>query len=162
MQEYDINFYKQLEDDYDYIVPRREHIFDNNFNKLDKSRYEIMLNDCCVCNCPYFSKHYALISEVNRKYADQSPWEILGQENSQKIMECFIPNEIISSVKEYTNKIFKDLDKNGMHLTKKQVLDFIDRGFTRFKITGREMSSQDFYNDLSQDLTINYLLKRSK
>ncbi len=48
MQDSDIEYYKNLEDNYNLIVPRMEHTFDKRFLELNQSKYEVMLNDTCV------------------------------------------------------------------------------------------------------------------
>jgi hypothetical protein len=153
MQEYDINFYKQLEDDYDYIVPRFEHIFDDNFIKLDQSKYEIMLNDTCVYNCKYWKEHFEADAKINRICAGKNPWETLGYNKCHKIEECWLkdfdPNiGDLETIKKYASNY-------GMDLKKDQINRLINQGINRFKIMGRENTKEELFESVNNYLLFN-------
>jgi hypothetical protein len=63
----DLNDYKKAEDLYDYIVPRRIDVLNPDFyNNIDKSKYEIIISDDCVLQCPKMQLHYDMINKYNR------------------------------------------------------------------------------------------------
>lgn len=140
----DVEWYKSLEDKYDVIVPRSEHIFDQMFTSLSQHKYEIMLNDTCMYNCPFYDQHFKMIALQNTLYT--KPW----RENSkvmESIEECWLPNFDPDVGHEATKN--KLQDDYGMDLTNKQMQRLIGRGVTDFKITGREMKYGDFEHELN-------------
>jgi hypothetical protein len=146
MQDSDIKEYKESEKIYDLIVPRYEHIFDERFIELNQSKYEIMTNDTCIYNCPWWDMHFSLHSELNRKYADKNPRDFLSPEECKKIEECWIPGfdpciGDLPTIKKYG-------ENYGMDLTHKQLDKLIDRGIRHFKISGREMPPEEFKDHL--------------
>jgi hypothetical protein len=149
MQEYDISFYKQLEDDYDYIVPRYEHVFDNSFNKLDKSKYEIIINinNICLHNCNLYNDHYNLMSLINRYYADKNPWDNLDHKYLEHVEDCLISNGVPKF--DYNDSLFSNNNKYHIKLSNEQIEKLINQGFNRFKIAGRELNKVFFFNELS-------------
>ena len=88
MDDKDFEHYKYLEKYYDYIVPRCEHVFDKRFKELDQSKNEIMLNDTCMYNCPYYGEHFEEIAKQNRLY--NKPWKEGGDKKMFEIEECWI------------------------------------------------------------------------
>ena len=161
MKDEDFNLYKECEQRYDYIVPRCEHIFDPRFIELDQSKYEIMLNDTCVYNCPYYGLHFEEIAAQNRLY--KSPWADAGHHKMYEIEECWLSDR--STYKK--PKMFdpdvggqKTIDKfgssYGMDLKLEQIQTLYKQGIRNFKITGREMTSGDFNCEL--DLYLNQKL----
>lgn len=149
----DIMLYKNLEPHYDYIVPRCEHIFDKRFGTLTQSKYEVMLNDTCVYNCPFYGEHFEAIAEQNRLY--HKPWKEAGHDSMYKIEECWLSDR--SDYKKtdtfdpdvgQQNVIDKLGDNYGMDLKSAQIKLLMDRGIHNFKITGREMSELDFIEEL--------------
>jgi len=127
----DYNFYKSLETKYDFIVPRMEHIFDSKFLKLDQSKYEIMLNDTCIWNCPYYKQHFEKIAEQNTNYT-----------KDMEIEECWLKGfnpDIESTYKE-------------MDISYSKRKELINRGIQNFKITGRELNSTEYIKELEEYL----------
>lgn len=62
---------KQLENKYNYICCKQNLYFDSNFyNKINKSQYEILLNNACPWNCPNYKQHYKYVSIQCIKYID--------------------------------------------------------------------------------------------
>jgi len=149
----DYNRYTRLEEMYDYIVPRCEHVFDTRFKTLNQSKYEIMLNDTCVYRCPFYGDHFKKIAEQNRIYKE--PWTPSNIKSMKNIEECWLSNK--SDIKptntfipeSYHNRTRDKLgDTYGMDLTSKQISSLIKQGISNFKITGREMSTADYMSEL--------------
>lgn len=128
LQDSDIDFYKQLEKNYDWIVPRFEHIFDPRSIELDKTKWEVMLNDTCVWGCRHFDEHFKAIANENTA---RRPY-------SKEIEECWLPKfnpDIDSKYKEM------DLKPTAMER-------LMNEGVRSFKITGREMKDDEYYSEL--------------
>ena len=154
MSDDDFDLYKSLECNYDYIVPRCEHVFDERFTQLDHSKYEIMLNDSCIYNCPYYGEHFEKIAEQNRLFG--KPWNATNENIMRDIEECWISNR-----SEYKKPVVFDPDEGdakaiekygdnyGMDLKRHQIYNLIKRGISNFKITGREMPFEDFNTELN-------------
>jgi len=154
MSDEDFNHYKFLEEYYDYIVPRCEHIFDERFINLNQSKYEIMLNDTCMYNCPYYGIHFEEIAKQNRLY--KKPWVEGGEKKMFEIEECWISEK--STYKKpkvfdpdvgHEKTIEKLGDNYGMDLKTDQIKKLMKQGINNFKITGREMNFKDFNDELN-------------
>ncbi|HLE09654.1 MAG: hypothetical protein A2504_06975 [Bdellovibrionales bacterium RIFOXYD12_FULL_39_22] len=126
-----LDIYKDLEAKYDLIVPRMEHVFDVRFKELDQSKYEIMLNDTCIYNCPHYTEHFMAIATQNllrRNY-----------KGHEEIEECWIDG--------YDFKKSKN-GKHGMDLCLEQIRVLQKQGINSFKLSGRELNSEEFVNEL--------------
>lgn len=155
MSDADLELYKTLESEYDYIVPRCEHVFDERFQQLNQSKYEILLNDTCIYNCPFYGEHFGKIAEQNRLY--KKPWEQGGYQKMYEVEECWISDrstykkpvifdpDVGDSKSMDTHK-----DNYGMDLKHHQIKRLLDQGVTNFKISGREMSHEDFIGELKR------------
>lgn len=151
----DLSLYQRLQSIYDYIVPRCEHVFDERFSTdLEMSKYEIMLNDTCIYNCPYYGEHFQKIAEQNTKY--KHPWSEGGQKEMNDIEECwlsekstYLKHQIFDPDVGDNKTIKKYGDNYGMDLKVSQIKDLIKKGVTNFKITGREMNGGDFLGELN-------------
>jgi len=135
-----LDFYRDLETKYDLIVPKMEHIFDEHFD-VDTPKYEVMLNDSCVHNCPLYKEHFEAIAKQNT--LAEKPWEELGHDLCHKVEECWLP------------QFDPSIDKHGidgMDLTIEQVKALIKRGFNHFKISGRELPQDEFFGELEMYL----------
>lgn len=128
-----IKIYRDLEDKYDLIVPRMEHIFDSRFLELNQSKYEVMLNDTCVYNCQYYKEHFEAIAEQN------TLGRTINDVGCKKIEECWIEDFNFSKEKN---------GKHGMDLTIEQIKTLQDRGIKYFKISGRELPSEEFLSEI--------------
>ena len=128
LQDSDIAWYKDLETKYDWIVPRFEHIFDKRSDELDKSKWEVMVNDTCVWGCKYFDQHFKAIADENTA----------GRPYSKEVEECWLP------------KFNPDIDSkyNCMDIDLEHMNKLRDAGVTSFKITGRELPDEIYYNEL--------------
>ena len=131
LSEENLNFYRDLQKEYDFIIPRLENNLDPNLEKLDKSKIEILINDKCVYNCPYFKKHYDYIASLNL------PSEHSEEELAKSGM-CWINEKFLKIVTELDIK--RHGFRYGMKLSKEQIVYLIDRGFYNFKILGRNFA----------------------
>jgi len=154
MTDDDFNLYKRLENQYDYIVPRCEHIFDKRFIDLDQNKYEIMLNDTCIYNCPYYGIHFEEIAKQNRLYT--KPWVEGGEKKMFEIEECWISErstykkpKVFDPDVGHKKTIEKLGDNYGMDLKTNQIKKLMKQGINNFKITGREMNFKDFNDELN-------------
>jgi hypothetical protein len=128
LQDSDIAFYKQLEQDYNWIVPRFEHVFDPRANELDKSKWEVMLNDTCVYGCKHYDAHFKAIADENTA----------GRPYSAEIEECWLPKFDPS----------KDSKYDCMDIRPNKMKELKEMGVQSFKITGREMADDEYYSEL--------------
>ena len=154
MTDDDFNLYKQLEKQYDYIVPRCEHIFDKRFIDLDQNKYEIMLNDTCIYNCPYYGIHFEEIAKQNILY--KNPWVDAGKKKMYEVEECWLSERSTYKKPEGFDpdigqkKVIEKLgDSYGMDLKISQIKQLMKQGVNNFKITGREMTFEDFSSELN-------------
>lgn len=130
MQDSDIAFYKDLEQKYDWIVPRFEHIFDKRAGELDCTKWEVMLNDTCVWGCKYWDQHFKAIADENTA----------GRPYSKEVEECWLP-------KFDPNK---DSKYECMDIKPEAMKRLLDMGVQSFKITGREMGQDEYYHELTR------------
>jgi len=150
MEMSDVDFYKDLESKYDLIVPRMEHIFDPLFIEyLNMDKYEIMLNDDCRYNCPYYHDHFIKISNQNTLY--DHPSIELSDDYRFNIEECWL-DDYDPDIGENQNHC----DSYGMDLTDDQIERLISMGIHYFKISGRELPSEEFYLELKKCKDILY------
>jgi len=154
MSDNDFDRYRDLEEKYDSIVPRSEHVFDDRFKDLDIRKYEIMLNDTCIYNCPYYGEHFEKIAEQNRLY--KKPWEDADIHDMKEVEECWLSDRSTylkcSSFDPNTGHppaIKKHGENYGMDLSGNQINRLQDMGVHNFKITGREMNYEDFEDELN-------------
>jgi len=137
--EENIEYYKSLEKDYDFIVPKMEHAMFLD-DRVNLSKYEIMLNDSCLYNCPLYNEHFKKINEQNLPGVNITP------EEKYNISECWLKNfnPDIGDTKYYEE--YKDM--KGMDLTQSQIKSLYDKGISHFKISGREMDNDMFKSQL--------------
>jgi collagenase-like PrtC family protease len=128
LQDSDIEWYKDLETKYDWIVPRFEHIFDVRSAELDKTKWEVMVNDTCIWGCQYFDEHFKAIADENTK----------GNPYSKEIEECWIPKFNPDKPSKY----------NCMDIDEEHLEKLMEQGIQSFKITGREMTDDKYFVEL--------------
>lgn len=146
MSDFDLDRYKELETRYDVIVPRCEHVFDPRFKDLDTQKYEVLVNDTCIYNCPYYEEHFNAIALQNTLY--DKPWEEAGHTCMHSIEECWIPSFNPDEGHEPTRKKYGD--SYGFDLSREQQQKLRDVGVNQFKIAGREMTYDDFESSLNR------------
>ena len=145
MRDETVALYKELEPKYDYIVPRMEHVFDQKFESLDQTKYEVMVNDTCIYGCPHFHEHFGKIAEQNCKFSN--PWKQGDTKELTDIEECWLPN--FDPDVGHLKTIEKLGDNYGMDLTTKQMRRLAARGIRSFKVTGREMTDDNFRHEMN-------------
>jgi len=144
-----IEYYKELESLYDVIVPRFEMGFNPKFyNQINKSKYELMVNDTCVYGCSQFHDHFLKMNELNRNFKE--PWKELGYEQCWKIHDCWIKNFNPDVGSEKDREKYGEL--LGMDFTKDMYKKAINLGYTNFKIMGRENKTEDLKSEIFSHL----------
>ena len=149
MSDSDFDRYVELESRYDVIVPRCEHIFDERFPDLDIKKYELLINDTCIYNCPYYTEHFDAISLQNTLYT--KPWEEGGHKCMHSVEECWIPT--FNPNEGHAKTAEKFGENYGMDLSIAQIKRLEDMGVCNFKIAGREMTYEDFESSLRKYLS---------
>ena len=144
-----INYYKELEMKYDYIVPKFELVFQEDFyNNINVEKYELLINDTCKYACPYYYEHFKAIADQNTNSKD--PWKELGHHHCFKTEECWLPN--------FNPNIGSDKDKEkhgeklGMDYNKEMLVKAKELGYNSFKISGRENTSEQIINEVKKFL----------
>lgn len=132
--------FSELEEKYDYICPRFEWVFNNDFIKLiNPKKYEIMTNDTCRYGCKLWGDHFNAIAKWNRD----------KEGDPHKIQECWLPNFDPSIGSEIDRKKYgKCL---GMDLKKPEIEYAKSLGYIHFKISGREFGNE-YYNEIENEI----------
>lgn len=117
---------------YDIVVLHPDFNHDFNFlsNLENKNKIEIMVNDNCAYGCPYRAEHYKWLSQCAKQQATNP---IIHYENEldRDIKPCYAV--LNGYIKDGRNRVsFYDLD------------NYINMGFQRFKLIGREFSWEEF------------------
>lgn len=148
-----LNFYKDLEQRYDVIIPRYEMWNDSNFNsKIDVSKYEIIVNGTCVLGCKIFEEHFDIIAKINREFDNPSvelPKDYINMNHS-----CWLKNE--NATLHPKNDITKYAKISDHHFTKDRYRQALNLGIKRFKIMGREFNDNDFEEEIFKHLDLLY------
>jgi hypothetical protein len=130
LQDSDVAWYKDLESKYDWIVPRFEHVFDTRASELNRTKWEVMLNDTCVWGCKHWDEHFKAIADENTA----------GRPYSKQVEECWLPKFDFS----------KDSKYPPMDIKPENMRKLLDVGVRSFKITGREMTDDEYYGELTR------------
>jgi hypothetical protein len=144
-----IQYYIDLENKYDFIVPKFEFVFEPEFyNNINTSKYELLINDTCVYGCPYYYEHFKAIAEQNSNSKD--PRKEFGNQHCSKVEECWLPNfnPDVGSIKDRKNYG----EKLGMDYNKEMILKAKKLGYNSFKISGRENTSEQIINEVKSFL----------
>ena len=139
-------YYKKLKEKYDIIVPKMEHVFQEWFlnQKLDK--YELMLNDTCRPDCPYYKQHFEEIARINRIFKNEKVAYDFNPELSYSIEECWLPK--FDPNKELTSC------KTGMDFNETMIKKALKLGYKNFKISGRENSFEEVQEEINKFLKV--------
>lgn len=130
-----IDRYNSLEEKFDYVVPKFEVVFEEQFYKnVNPSKYELLINDTCIYGCPYYFEHFQKIAEQNT--ISKNPWKELGHDNCFKVEECWLPKFDPNIGSESNRKKYGE--KLGMDYTKEMLIKALQIGYKSFKISGRE------------------------
>jgi hypothetical protein len=126
-----LDYYRRLEERFDKIMIHP----DDNFNlellqKLeDKSRYEILVNEPCIRDCPVRKRHYQILSQLALNFLDA---RLSAQE--AELRDKNRCNEI--------NDLLFDPKRRTLVLSDAEIKQLYDLGFRNFKIQGRGMNSE--------------------
>lgn len=128
--------YLELEDDYDYIVPKIDLFFDENFySVVDLPKYELWVDEQCI-GCEKIAYHYNIISEINRKY--DIPYVMKGAEYCKAWNDCIL--------QDYNHCNNKDLN----YFNKETIDKLLKIGYSNFKIPGRDFQHDRFDDIIGQ------------
>lgn len=139
-------YYKQLKKNYDIIVPKMEHIFQEWFLDQGLDKYELMLNDTCRPDCPYYKQHFEEIARINRIFKNEKVAYDFNPKLAYSIEECWLPN--FNPNKELTSC------KTGMDFNNEMIKKALKLGYRNFKISGRENSFEEVQEDINKFLKI--------
>lgn len=136
-----IEYYKNLENKYDIIVPKMEHVFQEWFYKnVNTVQYEIMLNDTCSPNCQFYKQHFEAIAKLNNVFKDEQSAYEFNYELSRTTEECWLP--------DFNPNIEQNACKTGMDLNKKDIKKLEELNFFRYKISGRENTTEQIIKEI--------------
>jgi hypothetical protein len=134
-------YYKELEEKYDVIVPKYSHMDAilplMQAGKLDGSKYEILINDNCNTKCQFYLEHFHQINHMNRTI--KTPWE----SDWDKSFQVEIKPMIKPGIQKTSHCVQDDMDSNYL-------VPYVDVGVTHFKISGRDLSDQEFEQSLGK------------
>ena len=121
---------KELEQDYSLVV--LDYNWNNRFEDLEKipskERCELLINRCCIPNCPrrkehydYIGRYHLALSEHLKKYPNR-------------------PFEFEPYYCEYITPYFYQTTKHRTHIKPKDIYEkYVPMGFKNFKIEGRSL-----------------------
>jgi hypothetical protein len=147
MSDLDVRRYRELEEAYDVIVPRSEHIFDPRFPLLNVPQYEVMTNDTCVYNCRHYHDHFRAIAKQNHV---RRPWETLGHDHCFSVEECWLPGfDPDVGCRRDIERYGRDY---GMDITREQFGRLVAMGVRNFKVSGRELGRAELLREVENYL----------
>lgn len=120
----------ELEKDYHYVV--LDYNWNNNFEFLEtlphKEKCELLINACCVPNCPRRGEHYRSIGETQIKYAEYMKTPPMMRKPTH--FEDFKCPSMLRHIYQIT-----DLPT---HISPDAIVEkYVPMGFNQFKIEGR-------------------------
>ena len=137
-------YYKELEEKYDVIVPKYNHLEEilalMEQGKLNGSKYEILINDNCNVNCQFYEEHWAQMAHINRTIS--APWEKDHDLSHQVEIK---PKTKAGPIKKEPTCVQGNLDVTMLQR-------FYDAGVRHFKISGRDLEDVDFEYQLPTHL----------
>lgn len=137
-------YYRELEDRYDVVVPKYSHLPQViellESGKLNPEKYEILVNDNCNVTCQFYSEHFAQIAHVNNTI--RAPWEAEPEHSYQVEIK---PKT--KAVQAHAGNCMQD-DVGASRLQR-----FYDTGVRHFKISGRDLTDEEFDIRLKEHLT---------
>ena len=122
----DSDYYKELLDAFDEITPRPEYFFENHEELGDKYRVIILCNQTCFRYCPTAIMHYDTYEKIERG---------LPHDNSV-IKNCMRHKATYPNLEE---RCIMTLDT---------INDLVNRGYTHFKLQGRNRTPIEFLSML--------------
>lgn len=120
----------ELEKDYHYVV--LDYNWNNNFEFLEtlphKEKCELLINACCVPNCPRRGEHYRSIGETQIKYAEYMKTPPMMRKPTH--FEDFKCPSMLRHIYQIT-----DLPT---HISPDAIVEkYVPMGYNQFKIEGR-------------------------
>lgn len=120
----------ELEKDYHYVV--LDYNWNNNFEFLEtlphKEKCELLINACCVPNCPRRGEHYRSIGETQIKYAEYMKTPPMMRKPAH--FEDFKCPSMLRHIYQIT-----DLPT---HISPDAIVEkYVPMGYNQFKIEGR-------------------------
>lgn len=120
----------ELEKDYHYVV--LDYNWNNNFRFLEtlphKEKCELLINACCVPNCPRRGEHYRSIGETQIKYAEYMKTPPMMRKPAH--FEDFKCPSMLRHIYQIT-----DLPT---HISPDAIVEkYVPMGYNQFKIEGR-------------------------
>lgn len=117
----------ELEKDYNIVV--LDYNWNNNFEfleKLDhKDKVELLINACCIPNCPRRGEHYRYIGQVHLDYEKART----SMQKSINVAEFQCP---------YRNNSLYDITEYPTYISPEDIINkYAPMGFKHFKIEGR-------------------------
>lgn len=137
-----IDYYEKLSKYFDKIVIHPDDNFNVDLlkNLQNKDKFEIIVNENCLINCPRRSEHYTLLGNNSAN---------LGNAFSAK--NCQLFEEFKCRSIPMTKQIFQNKNKTrNCNLTFDELKGIYDMGFRQFKLQGRNDSPHSFIYDLSR------------
>ena len=142
-----LKYYKDLEEKYDYIVPKFEFVFEPDFyDTVYTSRYELLINDTCIYGCPHYYEHFREIAKQNEISAN--PWKELGHEHCFKTEECWLDWFNPDEGHEKHKKRYGE--RMGMDFTRDMIRKAQKLGYRSFKISGRENKTEVILEEIER------------
>lgn len=122
----------ELEKDYGLVV--LDYNLNNRFDELekitDKARCEVLINSCCIPNCPRRGEHYRFIAKQERTALANRTLPAAGQKQVS-VWRCeYGEQNSLSKYKQYSTHVSPDA------IWQK----YVPMGFENFKIEGRTAS----------------------
>ena len=120
----------ELEKDYHYVV--LDYNWNNNFEFLEtlphKEKCELLINACCVPNCPRRGEHYRSIGETQIKYAEYMKTPPMMRKPTH--FEDFKCQSMLRHIYQITEL--------PTHISPDAIVEkYVPMGFNQFKIEGR-------------------------
>jgi len=142
------NYYLDLKNKYDLVVPKMEHIFQDWFiNQKKLYKYELLINDTCRPGCPYYKQHFEEIAKINRIFKNEKVVYDFNPKLANAIEECWLP--------DFNPDIELTSCKTGMDFDEKMIEKALFLGYRSFKISGRENTFDRLQNDI--EIFLNFL-----
>lgn len=143
----DVGYYHGLLDTFDRVVLHPDDGLNASvLEKLEhRERFEILVNENCVRNCPFRKEHCDIVSSY---YKNRRRSEIMDELIAFKLNKC----RSVQSPKEL--KAFLNGEIRTCNFSKEELAGCYDMGYRYFKVQGRSLSTASLLYDLT-DYTLN-------
>lgn len=122
--------YLEIEDLFDYLVPKIDLFFNSDFyTQVDLPKYELWVDEQCI-GCEKIVYHYNKIAEINREF--DKPYEEKGHDFCKSWNDCILPD-------------YNRCNNSGLAYFNKETFDKLrEIGYSNFKIPGRDFEPERF------------------